>query len=256
MKRLLAIACLIVAVLQPKLSAGDAPEYLRFFDPSSGFKPAQPNLSQIFLQIAGSLECTGSPESYVRHMQHEHERISKKFAAATGQSHSSRMPAHMTPEYLDRLISNWNALSPKLGLDALAKEIGRCAREGIRGTRDTGTLAVQIFNEHQKLVAQQMQSGVKQIANFDRLREQLETHLEFNKQEIDTTGYETTRRDAVTYASVARVKVERLYSKIDAALPAEKAAKIKAAITGVFLDLGELAQSELEVAILEFSLTR
>lgn len=162
----------------------------------------------------------------------------------------------MTPEYVDKLVTNWNALSPKLGLDALAKEIGRCVREGIRGTRDTGTVAVSILNEHQKLVAQQMQSGAKQTANFDRLRAQLETQLEINKQEIDTTGYETTRRDAVTYASLARVKVERLYSKIDAALPPEKAEKIKGAITGVFLDLGELAQSELEIAILDFSLTK
>ena len=232
------------------------PPYLAFYNPATGFKPAQPSLSEIFLQIAGSLEYSGSPEAYMRHMQQEHARISRKFAAATGQTQVSKMPAHMTREYIDRVISNWNVLSPKLGLEALTREIGRCTREGIRGTRNTGTLAVQIFNDHQKLVVQQMQSREPQTAGFEQLRAKLESQLEFDKSEIDTTGYETTRRDAVTYASVARVTFKRLFSKIDAALPPEKAAQIESAITGVFLDLGRLAQSELEIAILEVAVSR
>ena len=245
--------CALLVCLPAAAQNSSNPAYVAFYNPAKGFKPAQPNLTEIFLQIAGSLEYSGSPEAYLRHMQQEHARISRKFAAVTGQAQVSRMPAHMTPEYIDRMISNWNVLSPKLGLEALAKEIGRCTREGIRGTRDTGTLAVQIFNDHQKLVAAQMQSIEPQTAGFEQLRTKLETQLEFNKTEIDTTGYEITRRDAVTYASVARVTFKRLFSKIDTALPPDKAAQIENAITGVFLDLGRLAQSELEIAILELA---
>lgn len=329
MKRLLALACLIVAVLQPKLSAGDAPEYLRYFDPSSGFKPAQPSLTQILLQIAGSLESTGSPEGYIRHMQQEHARISKKFSATTGQRHVSRMPAHMTPEYLDRLVSNWNALSPKLGLEALAMEAGRCTRTAIRGTNDKGTVVIKIFNEHQTIVANAMEKGIWEGADYEHLQSRLEAELgllpsseaakiiaaqqeryftilaqkeqalnqseradyiallrhsrftkadlseldrfykkpydklsEQGKDEMSQRVWAGThpdeakaiKTDAISAANEFLGKKAALFGKIDAALQPEKAGKIKAAIDGVFLDLGELAQSELEIAILDFSL--
>ena len=245
--------CALLACLPAAAQNSSNPAYLAFYNPVTGFKPAQPNLTEIFLQIAGSLEYSGSPEAYLRHMQQEHARISRKFAAVTGQAQVNRMPAHMTPEYIDRMISNWNVLSPKLGLEALAKEVGRCAREGIRGTRGTGTLAVQIFNDQQKLVVQQMQSNEQQTAEFEQLRAKIEDELEFNKESVSLLGYETTRRDAVTYALVIRVTYERLFSKIDAALPPDRAAQIKSAIRGVFLDLGRMAQAELEIAILELA---
>ncbi len=247
------LALLTSALADTTVQESNSTDYLRFYNPATGFKPAQPSLAQIFLQIAGSLEHTGSPEFYLRHMQREHARISAKYSASTGQTAPSRLPAHMTPEYIARTIANWNVLGPNLDLEALAKEIGRCVREGIRGTRDTGTLAVEILNQHQKLVVAQMQSTSPQTANFEQLRGKLESQLEFNNRNIDTTGYETTRRDAVTYASLARVTFERLFQKIDAAVPAQKAAQIKSAITGFFLDLGRMAQSELEIAVLEMA---
>lgn len=331
MKRLLALACLIVAVLQPKLSAGDAPEYLRYFDPSSGFKPAQHSLTPIFLQIAGSLESTGSPEGYIRHMQQEHARISKKFSASTGQSHVSRLPAHMTPEYLDRLVSNWNVLSPKLGLEALAMEAGRCTRQAIRGKSNKGTVVIKIFNEHQAIVANAMEKSIWEGADYEHLQSRLEAELgllpsneaarviasqqeryfriladkeqvlneterkeylsflrlprftkadfaalerfykkpykklsEQARQEMSHRVWagtrpddsEAIRTDAISTANEFLSTKAALFGKIDAALQPEKATKIKAAIDGVFLDLGELAQSELEIAILEYAISK
>lgn len=50
-------------------AANSKPEYLTSFDPAKGFKPAQGDLTEILLQIAGSLEYYGSPEPY--HAPHE-----------------------------------------------------------------------------------------------------------------------------------------------------------------------------------------
>ena len=90
------------------------PAYIVFYNPERGFKPAQTSLTQVFLQLAGSLEYCGSPEPYIRHMQTEHKRVSTRFTEKTGKPHQSRMPSHMTDDYLERFIANWNALSPRL----------------------------------------------------------------------------------------------------------------------------------------------
>lgn len=309
---------------------GTPPAYVAFYNPAAGFKPAQPSLTQIFLQIAGSLEYSGSPEGYIRHMQQEHARISKKFAAATGQRHVSRMPAHMTPEYLDRLVSNWNVLSPKLGLEALAMEAGRCTRKAIRGTSNKGTVVIKIFNEHQAIVANAMEKGISEGADFEHLQSRLEAELgllpsneatkviaaqqeqyfailaekekalnqneradyigllrhprftkddfaeldrfykkpydklsEQGKDEMSQRVWAGThpdeakaiKTDAISAANEFLSTKVALFGRIDAALQSEKASKIKAAIDGVFLDLGEMAQSELEIAILEFAIS-
>lgn len=321
-----AAACAFL-IAHPSQAQGPAPA--SSYNPVAGFKPAQPSLTQVFLQIAGSLEATGSPEGYIRHMQQEHARISKKFAAATGQSHVSRMPAHMTPEYLDRLISNWKVLSPKLGLDALAMEAGRCAHKAIRGTNGKGTVIIKIFNEHQAIVANAMEKGIWEGADYEHLQSRLEAELgllpfseaakiiaaqqelyfailaekeralnqseradyiallrhprftksdfaaldqfykkpykmlsEQGKDEMSQRVWAGThpdeakaiKTDAISAANEFLSTKAALFGKIDAALQPEKASKIKAAIDGVFLDLGELAHSELEIAILDFSL--
>jgi hypothetical protein len=230
------------------------PPYLAFFNPANGFKPAQTNLTHIFLQLAGSLEHSGTPEGYLRHMQKEHARIAAKFSAKTGKPYQGRLPTHMTDAYVDKLIANWNLLSPKLKLDALAKDAGRCAREGIRGTRDTGTIAVEIFNQHQKIVADEMASGAPQKTGFEELRKRLEVDLEYNKKEISMVGYDGSRRDAISYALIFEGIQADLFDQIDKAIPPAKANQIKAAITGVFMDLGRMAQSELEIGIVEWAL--
>jgi hypothetical protein len=243
-------------LLATTASSAQQPEYLQHFDPAKGFKPAQANLTEIFLQIAGSLEFYGSPEPYLRHMQEEHKRIDRLYEEKTGKPHTSRMPSQMTDAYIDRLIRNWNTLSKPLQLDAFAKEIGRCMREGIMGTRLSGTFAVQILNEHQKLVAAQMQGTSSQQVGFEDLKKRLEHDLEFDKKTVTTVGYDVPRRDAVRYALVIDGEFHEMFDKIDSIAKPEKAAQIKEAMSGAFLDLGYMAESELEIAILESALKR
>lgn len=255
--RLLVAVILAAGTLPLVHSAGtEEPEYQQFYNPDKGFKPAQVNLTEIFLQLAGSLEHHGSPEPYLRHMQAEHKRVSALFEKKMGKPHQSRMPSYMTDAYVDRTIANWNSLSPKIGLDKFAREAGRCAREGIRGTRTTGTIAIDVFNEHQKTVVAAMKTGSMKGADFESLRARLIKELEFDKTQIDTLGYPVTRRDAVSYALIFRRVREQLYKKLDSALPSEKSGHVKDAVDGAFLDLGRLAQSELEIGILELFLNK
>ena len=245
--------CASLAMLVSATVAAQQPEYLRHFDPAKGFKPAQTNLTDIVLQIAGSMEATGSPEGYIRHMQAEHERISALYQAKSGKPHKSRMPSHMTAEYVNVAIKNWNTLSVPLELDAFAREIGRCVREGVKGTRLTGTLAVQIFNEHQAKVADQMRGTSSEKVGFAELRDRLAQELEYGRP-INTSGYVTTRRDAVSYASVIADRFERMSDRIKSVAKPEKAELLNGAVGNMFLDLGYLAQSELEIGILESAL--
>lgn len=255
-KSLIACAVAVCALFMTTAVAEDAksPEYLRFYNPDTGFKPARANLTEIFLQVAGSLEAHGSPEPYLRHMQKEHERVSAKFAAKTGKRHQSRMPDYMTPEYIDRVVANWNLLAPRLGLDAFAKETGKFVREGIRGTRDTGTIAVEIFNAHQERVVEQMKTGERGGEAFEELKAKLYTELEFGKPYVDMKGYDVPRRDAVSYVLIFQGTEDKLFAKIDGGVPPQNAKKLKSVIRGALLDLGRLAHSELEIGILDLAL--
>ncbi len=251
-----ALAALLAPATLIAQATARPPEYLQHFDPAKGFKPAQSNLSEIFLQIAGSLECYGSPEAYLRHMQEEHKRIDALYQQKTRKPHTSRMPSHLTDDYIDRLIRNWNTLSKPLQLDAFAKEIGDSAREGIMGTRLSGTFVVQILNEHQKQVAAKMCGESDQKIGFDELKQRLVHDLEFDKETVTMVGYDVPRRDAVRYALIIDGKFKKMFVKIDSIAKAEKAAQIKEAVTGVFFDLGYMAESELEIAILESAFKR
>ena len=60
-----AVACagwLVLACHTVAFAGDKQPEYLASFDPAKGFKPAQSDLTEVFLQLAGSLEYYGSPE--------------------------------------------------------------------------------------------------------------------------------------------------------------------------------------------------
>ncbi len=142
-----AIACGFSITMAATLrAANQAPEYLASFDPSTGFKPAQADLTEIFLQIAGSLECYGSPVPYLRHTKADHTRVEAEYRARFGTVPKSYCPAYMTDEYLDRFAANWNVLSAKLGLEPTVKDIGGLMRDAILRTRRTGTSIVEIFN--------------------------------------------------------------------------------------------------------------
>ncbi|TLD71474.1 hypothetical protein FEM03_08080 [Phragmitibacter flavus] len=311
----------LLLLLPTFASAQDAPRstaYLRFFDPNEGFKPAQTNLTNIFLQIAGSMEYYGSPEPYIEHIQAEHGRVSEKFRSKTGKTRNS-LPDHLTDEYLNQLVTNWNLLSPKLGLDVLAKEAGRCTRQGIQGEQNTGTVAIEILNRHQELVFEAMKGGNSVEGGFEHLQLKLQSALvsgsgsavsrkdvaalveqenalnaaerkqyevllsyaqftrehfgqleqfyktgfdkltEEGKEEISRRAWNGTQSqkpdnfllDAVTSYRQYQTLQTELFNKLDAALPEEASAKFKRVISGIFMDLGALAQSELEIGILE-----
>ena len=155
------------------LFGADKPEYLTSFDPAKGFKPAQTDLTEIFLQIAGSLEYYGSPEPYLRHMKAEHERIEAKYKRQLGTASKSFCPAYMDDEYFAKFSEVWTKLSPKLGLDPLTKRTGNLIRDAILGTRGTGTMLVEIFNNHQARVYATMTGRANEPADFDSLKAEL-----------------------------------------------------------------------------------
>ena len=89
------------------------------------------------------------------------------------------MPAHMTEQYLDKFIANWNSLSPKLGLDQLAKDAGRFTREALRGKDNNGTFVIEILNLHQEeIVTTMKQKG--ENGTFEELRSILAHELGFS----------------------------------------------------------------------------
>jgi hypothetical protein len=254
MKTLIALAFAFIALLTAR--GADRPEYFASFDPAKGFKPAQENLTQVFLQIAGSLEQHGSAEPYLRHMAKEHGRIEALYLRKYGTASKSYRPAYMTDEYLNRLSANWNLLSPKLGLEAFAKEVGHGMRNAIKGTRGTGTIIVEIFNYHQSKVFNSMAGKGNGPADFETLKSQLISRLELDKPSVDEERYEIARRDAVSFALGIQGDTIKLFKRLDEGLKAADAERVKAALTSVFIDVGRMAQSELEAALAEWALTK
>ena len=236
--------------------ANDQPEYRSSFDPAKGFKPAQTDLTEIFLQIAGSLEYYGSPEPYLRHMAKEHERIEALYLQKNGKAPTSYRPAYMTGEYINRLSKNWNLLSPKLGLEPFAKEVGNTLRDAIKGTRGTGTVVVEIFNQHQARVFDEMTGKATQHADFEALRSQLTTRLELDKTQINDAGYSIQHRDAVRSAIVIHGITMSLFKRLDQNLKSADAERVKTTLTSIFMDVGQMAQSEMEVGIAEWAIGR
>ena len=253
---ILVLGCLLVLPPGPVSQAAEPPEYLKSFDPAKGFKPAQSDLTEIFLQLAGSLEYYGSPEPYLRHTKAEHDRIEAKYRQQFGTVPKDYCPAYMTDAYIDRLTANWKILAPKLGLDALAKDIGNLMRDAITGTHGNGTMLVEIFNQHQAKVYAAMSGKEGEPADFDVLKSELISRLYLYKASIDDRDFKMAERDAVGFTIPIRGDVLTLFKKIDASLKPADAARIKAAILSVFVDVGRMAQSELQVSLAEHALDR
>jgi hypothetical protein len=244
---------LVLNVVGISASAADKPEYLASFDPAKGFKPAQTDLTEIFLQIAGSLEYYGSPEPYLRHMVQEHTRIEALYRQKFGNAPTSFRPAYMTDQYIDRLSANWNVLSPKLGLDSYAKDVGHMMRDAIKGTRGTGTILIDIFNQHQARVFDRMVGKKTAPSDFEALNAQLISQLELDKDTVDEEKYEMGRRDAISFALGIHGETMKLFKVLDQGLSPNDAEDVKAGITGVYIDVGRMAQSELEVGLAEWA---
>lgn len=254
MKTLIALLIAVFFSVQFDGIAAGQPEYLQSFDPAKGFKPAQRNLTEIYLQLAGSLEHFGTPEPYLTHIRKEHQRIEAAYLQKFGKQPKSRWPAYMTDDYLARSMANWNTLSPKLGLQPLTKDIGHSMRLAIKGTRDSGTILVGILSEHQKHVFDSMLKPNAEPVDFEALKTNLVVRLELGKSMVNEQKYELTRRDAVTFSLAIEDRVLKLNDRIDAALKPADAAKIKTALTNIFIDMGRVAQYELEAGIAEWAL--
>ena len=254
MKTLLAFAFGILLAVNAVAAPTEKPEYLASFDPAKGFKPAQRDLTEIFLQIAGSLEYYGSPVPYMRHMQAEHARIEALYQQKYGSAPKSFRPAYMTDDYQNRFAANWDILSPKLGLEPFAKEVGNTMRDAILGTRGTGTMIVEILNQHQARVFDAMAGKGSKGADFETLKSQLISRLELDKKDVDEGRYEVARRDAVRSAIIIHGFTMKLFKQIDQALNPADAERIKSALTSVFMDVGRMAQSELEAGLSEWAL--
>jgi hypothetical protein len=113
--------------------SAEPPPYAEHFNPANGFKPAQRNLTAIFLQMAGSLEHFGTPEPYMRHVLAEHARIDARYKKATGKDGSSR-PGYFTEDYVQKLVKNWNNMAPALSLEPFAKKSGQNMRYALMGS--------------------------------------------------------------------------------------------------------------------------
>lgn len=222
------------------------------FDSAKGFKPAQRDLTEIFLQLAGSLEFYGSPEPYVRHVIAEHKRIEALYRQKSGREPKSFRPDYMTDEYIDKFCANWKLLSPQLALDTYAKEFGRLMHNAIRGTRGNGTMLIEILNQHQSLVFDEMAGKGKALSDFKALRSELVRRLELDKAVVDENRYEITRRDAVSYAIIIHGMTMKLFARLDAGLKPADATNVKSVITGIIMETGRAAQSELQAGISEW----
>ena len=251
----LAIFCCLIFRAQTALPS-DIPEYLGSFDPAKGFRPAQADLTEVFLQIAGSLEYYGSPEPYLRHMKGERERIEAKYQQRFGRGSKAYWPAYMTDEYFEQFAANWNALAPKLDLVALAKSTGNCMRDAILGTRGSGTMLVELFNHHQAKVFDSLAGKTRDPADFDALKRELIVRLYLDQSVIHDQHFTMGERDAVDFTSGIHGPVVELFRKLDAKLNPADATEIKAAIISAFIDVGRLAQVELEEGIVETALDR
>ena len=256
MKTIFAILIAAVFASQAPALAGEQPEYLQSFNPTNGFKPAQKNLTEIFLQLAGSLEFYGSPEPYMRHVKSEHARIEAKYQQKFSKPPKSHCPAYMTDEYIEKFAKNWNLLSPKFDLKPFTQDIGNMMREAIKGTRGTGTMLVEIFNEHQAQVFDGMTRAGDKSADFDLLKSNLVTRLELGKKVLREEEYEIPRRDAVSYAVCIQGVTMRLFKKFDENFEPTDTERFKAAFTRIFMDVGRMAQSELEAGIAEWALDK
>jgi hypothetical protein len=251
--RALLVALAVLFCLFRAATAADKPDYLDSFDPAKGFKPDQRDLTGIYLQLAGSLEYYGSPEPYLRHVAADHTRIEALYRQKSGKLPASCRPSYMTDVYIDRLSANWNLLSPKLGLDPFAKEVGRAMRSAIKGPGGSGTVIVEIFKRHQTRVLEAMAGKATQDADFESLRAELINRLELDQKSVGAKQDDIAEHDASSAAAGIHANTMKIFAKLDNGLKPADAERIKTAIANIFTEVGEMAESELRAGIAEWA---
>lgn len=252
--RILLAAILAISCAVRSFAENESPSVIpSAFDTARGFKPAQANLSEIFLQLAASLEAYGTPEPYLRHVAAEHARVQTLCRQMTGKPASSFRPACLTDAYLDQLAKNWAHLAPKLGLESYAKEFGRQMREAITGRRGNRALVLEVLNRHQLRVFAEMAGEASKPANFEALRSELNTQLNLDKAAVEGTPSSPLPGDPIQCAQAIRDMTLKMFGRLDQGLKPDDAQRVKAVITGIIMDTGEVAQSELQAARYEWA---
>lgn len=191
---------------------------------------------------------------YLRHAKAEDARIKAKYQQRSGPAPTSFCPADLTNAYLDRLEANWKILSPKLGLEALAKDAGRTIRSAI--SNGNGSPVVEILNRHQARVYATMAGKGNDPGNFDVLKADLISYLDLPKISNDGAVDLTTQLGDANFAVSIQGSFTRLFKALDAGLKPEDAKHLKDAIVSVVNDVGRMAQAELEAGIAEQALDR
>ena len=213
-------------------NAADRAEAAAHFDAITAFKPAQRDLGAIFLQIAGSLESKGSPTPYLFHVASEQDRVVRLYAKKYHQAPQITRPEYMTDEYLNRLAGNWDLLSPKLGLDEIAKNIGRLMRQSIEEPPDSTAIA-SIFAACQK------QAAGKELA----------TQLaEFGLRSSASSKNQEPQAHSSPAAQIKNL-ADQLFSRIEKGLYPKDAEHVETVLKSVFTDVTRMAELELELGI-------
>jgi hypothetical protein len=254
--RILVLALLLFHGFGAVAVAADKPEYLASFDPAKGFKPAQSDLTEVFLQIAGSLEAYGSPEPYLRHMKDEHARIEGKYRQRFDGTSKAYWPAYVDDAYLERVEANWKLLDPKLKLETLAKNTGRLMRSAIQEAQGNGdALLVGILSQHQKRVYAAMTGKGSEPTDFDALKTELTSRLGLDKAPVQVAS-NLSPSTALGCVNAIHADFARRFAAVDAGLKPADAERVKAALSSLCVDVGRTAQAELEAATVEGALDR
>ena len=225
----------------------------RSFDPAKGFKPAQRDLTEIYLQLAESLQVYGSPVPYLRHVKGEHDRIRALYRMKFGREPADYCPKGIDAEWLKGFSSNWDTLSPKLGLDTLTKDIGRKMASAINGSRGNGTIVIESLNTYQEAVFNAMSKG-NAMPPFSTLQSQTVVQLGLDGKNPAVDQLPSKRREAVEPAQEIKASLMKLFQRLDAALEKEQAESLKEALLNVFIDTALMADSELKAGIMEWGI--
>ncbi|MAS94892.1 MAG: hypothetical protein CMO55_16980 [Verrucomicrobiales bacterium] len=137
------------------------------------FKPAQTNLTSIFLRLANSLEQHGSPVPYCQHILAEHERIRSKYSEKHGKEMGRLLPSYFTADYITTLEESWTDFEETLQLPRLATKTGQLLRLAINGENGTGTTLVMVFNEYQDPAYSELATGKSLEADLGHLSTEL-----------------------------------------------------------------------------------
>lgn len=249
------IVAFVVLFVVSDTDATDKPEYLASFEPAKGFKPAQSDLTEVFLQIAASLEFYGSPEPYLRHMKAEHARIEAKYWQQMGGKGRSFCPVYMDAAYFDRFNANWQHIAPQLGLESLSKSTGHLIRAAITGPDGQRTLLVDVFNEHQHRVYVAMTNKkLVSIPGFDDLKVALMKTTRLNESASPVANLTAEQQAVVQPTAQIHAAFLKMFAALDAGLSAADAEKVRTVILSIVDDVGRMAVSEIEAAIIEQSL--